>query len=358
MAKQIRYAENRFSARKSQLIDNESSLSLFLAVNLKRNFKVRMEYLVLAYYQFMQVDDPHGEVKRHKIFFKEKDVAGRIYLSEQGINGQMSGLEEDVLAYIHWLRSQPLYASIEFKIHRSPENVFPRMTVKYRKQLVAFDTPVDLQNRGAYVTPQEWKTMLEKGEYLMIDVRNDYESKVGHFKGAELPPCSTFREFPKYAETLLERYDPKQTKVMMYCTGGIRCEIYSAYLLQKGFEEVYQLHGGVIQYGLEEGNEHWEGELFVFDDRLTVTPQEAAGNAPVSFCLHCHAPCSTYLNCANMDCNELFLCCADCAKEHVGCCQTECENAPRLRAFRDGQVHKPFRKKHLEALADGLAAQA
>ena len=118
--------------------------------------------------------------------------------------------------------------------------------------------------------------MLEKKDEntLLLDVRNDYESAIGHFEGAERPPIKTFREFPDYAEALAKQKNPQKTKVMMYCTGGIRCEVYSALLKEKGFEEVYQLHGGVINYGHKMGNKHWKGKLFVFDDRLSVPISE------------------------------------------------------------------------------------
>lgn len=131
----------------------------------------------------------------------------------------------------------------------------------------------------------------------------------------------------------------------MYCTGGIRCELYSALLKEKGFEKVYQLNGGIINYGLEEGSKHWNGKLFVFDDRLSVPISEE--EAPViGKCHHCDAPTETYINCANMDCNELFLCCPDCLKEHKGACQTTCENAPRTRPYQEHSAHKPFRRSH------------
>jgi UPF0176 protein len=177
-----------------------------------------------------------------------------------------------------------------------------------------------------------------------LDVRNEYEWKVGRFEGAELPPCDTFREFAAYADALKEKSNPKDTPVMMYCTGGIRCELYSAVLKERGFEHVYQLDGGVIGYGLEEGNSHWQGKLFVFDDRLTVPINEEGETPVIGTCHHCKAPNETYYNCANTDCNNLFLCCKSCAIEHSGCCCTECKEAPRRRPFQAETAHKPFRK--------------
>jgi UPF0176 protein len=180
---------------------------------------------------------------------------------------------------------------------------------------------------------------------LLIDVRNDYEWEVGHFEGAELPQLETFREFPDYARSLMQAKDPKKTKVMMYCTGGIRCELYSALMKQVGFEQVFQLEGGIINYGLQEGKEHWRGKLFVFDDRLAV-PMEEGEEDVISHCLHCGIPSDVYHNCANMDCNKLFLSCPECAEKSVGCCSLACQDAPRLRAYVKGERPKPFRRQH------------
>ncbi|MCH9609669.1 MAG: hypothetical protein S4CHLAM45_00580 [Chlamydiales bacterium] len=305
-----------------------------------------MSHFALAYYYFTPIENPYREVKEHKRFFKERDVSGRIYISEEGINGQMSGSKEDCVAFMGWLRQK--YPKIQFKIHTIQEHIFPRMTVKTRKQLVAIDTPVALGQGGEHVTPKEWREMIESDEeYLMIDVRNDYEWKIGHFEGAELPPLAKFRDFPKYADGLKESHDPKKTKVMMYCTGGIRCELYSALLKERGFETVFQLEGGVIAYGQQEGSSHWKGKLFVFDDRLAIPIDEKEEAKPISSCDFCKAPSDTYYNCANMDCNTLFLCCEPCIEKQKGCCSEGCLTAPRLRPYLRKNGNRPFRKKHL-----------
>ena len=303
-------------------------------------------YYVLAYYQFSPIEDPHAEIKSHKDFFKSRDVKARIYINEDGINGQMSAAKQDALEYIDWMHSRPEFADMQIKIHGWHEQAFPKLTVKYRKQLAAIDKKVDFDKRGQYLSPKDWKERLEtRDENLMIDVRNDYEWKVGYFEGAELPECNTFREFNQYADDLSTKVDPKKTPVMMYCTGGIRCELYSAILKEKGFDEVYQLQGGVINYGLQEGSSHWNGKLFVFDDRLAV-PISDEETPVVGECHHCRKPSEDYYNCANMDCNELFLCCKECIKEFRGCCQGSCEDSPRVRPYELQNPHKPFRKRH------------
>lgn len=302
---------------------------------------------VLAYYYFTPLQDPHAEVARHHAFLQGKDICCRVYISEEGINGQMSASPEASLAYQEWMKSDPRFKDIVFKVHHHSEHAFPRATVKYRKQLVAMDEQVDMALTGEHVSPERWKQMLEQRDdnTLILDVRNDYEWEIGHFDGAELPELETFRAFPKYARQLKTERDPKETKVMMYCTGGIRCELFSAVLKQEGFENVFQLDGGVINYGLKEGHDKWRGKLFVFDDRLAV-PIDEKTEEVISQCSHCETPSDVYYNCANMDCNELFLACPACAEKMKGCCCEECMQAERLRPYEKKERPKPFRRSH------------
>jgi UPF0176 protein len=307
------------------------------------------KYFVLAYYIFTPIDDPHEEVRRHHAFLEGKDATGRIYISNEGINGQMSASAYEAELYMEWLRSDERFSQVEFKIHTHEENVFPRMTVKFRKQLVALDRAVDLSKRGTSVSPEEWKRLLEERDEntLILDVRNDYEWKIGHFEGSELPTLEQFRAFPAFAKKLKESRDPQKTHVMMCCTGGIRCELYSALLKEEGFELVTQLQGGIINYGLKVGSAHWLGKLFVFDDRMAVQISEKEPAETISCCHLCEVPSDTYYNCANMDCNELFLSCPECAEASQGCCSEACKGALRVRPFEPGEKPRPFRKKHL-----------
>lgn len=303
-------------------------------------------YFVLAYYIFTPIDDPQKTVREQRAFLEQLDATARIYVSEEGINGQLCAARNDALKYIDWMHSHAPYKDVEFKIHEWHEQAFPRLTVKYRKKLVARDRPVDMSLTGKHMSPEEWKATLEKEQdLLLLDVRNSYEWKVGRFKGAELPQCDTFREFETYAESLKEQHDPKTKKVMMYCTGGIRCEIYSAYLKQMGFDNVYQLQGGIIKYGLDQGSKHWQGKLFVFDDRLTV-PISKEPSEVIGKCHLCGTPSENYYNCASMDCNTLYLCCPDCVTAHKGCCSVACSQGSKLRPYQDQNPHKPFRRKH------------
>lgn len=306
------------------------------------------EYFVIAFYLFTSIADPHAEIAKHRAFFEERDVKSRIYISYEGINAQMSALKEHALEYIEWMRQDERFKDIDFKIHSYHEQVFPRTVVKFRKQLVALDHNANPHKGGEHISPAVWKEMLEKEKnILLLDVRNDYEWKIGRFAGAVKPELDMFRKFPEYVKELKEEYDLKNTKVMMYCTGGIRCELYSALMKDEGFENVYQLNGGVIRYGLEQGEDLWEGKLFVFDDRLAVPLKEDTKALPISGCHFCGQPSDVYHNCANMDCNTLFLSCPDCAEKMQGACQPSCQCAPRMRVFEKVARPKPFRRKHL-----------
>ncbi|MCB1113742.1 MAG: rhodanese-related sulfurtransferase [Chlamydiia bacterium] len=302
-----------------------------------------MNYYALAFYQIAPIESPESEVKLQKAFLKDKDAKARIYISEEGINGQMSLSKTDAKVYMDWMHSRELFKSIDFKLHEIDEHAFPKLTVKVRKQLVALDRPVDFSLIGEHISPAEFKSKLDKGNYTLLDVRNKYECEVGRFKGSIVPPSDTFREFDEWADELKTNLNPEKEEVLMCCTGGIRCEYFSALLKEKGFQNVKQLDGGIIGYGLKEGSKHWDGKLFVFDDRLTVPisnePTEVIGK-----CHKCHAPTELYYNCANMDCNHLFLSCHECIKESIGCCKDTCQTAPRVRAFDPNARHKPFRK--------------
>lgn len=302
------------------------------------------QYFVLAYYHFTKIGDPQQEVLKHKAFLQGRDMTCRIYISEQGINGQTSGIQQDAEEYMRWMHANPLFEQMIFKIHTHHENVFPKQIVKYRKQLVALDETIDLEQTGEHVPPEKWKEMLDdEEEKVVLDVRNDYEWAVGRFEGSECPPCETFRDFKTYTQELKAKVDPGTTPVMMYCTGGIRCELYSSLLRKEGFKKVYQLDGGIINYGLKQGSDHWLGKLFVFDDRLTV-PISDEQTPVIGYCHHCQVPNESYYNCANMDCNHLFLCCPECLKHYAGCCSPDCQTAPRVRPYHHQDAHKPFRK--------------
>ncbi|MCH9631350.1 MAG: hypothetical protein S4CHLAM37_13730 [Chlamydiia bacterium] len=306
-------------------------------------------YFVLAYYHFNEIKDPHAFIKAHKEYLQGKDAKGRIYINEEGVNGQMSIHEDQAEDYIKWLNAFEPLKDMDVKVHLFESHAFAKLTIKYREQLAALDSSVDMAQTGEHVAPNAWKQMLEAKDEntILVDVRNQYEWEVGHFDGALLPKLKTFRDFKEYVDELKKTYDTKKTKVMMYCTGGIRCEMYSCLMKDKGFDSVFQLDGGVIKYGLEEGSKHWKGKLFVFDDRMAVPISEETTEV-IAHCHDCGCPCEVYYNCANMDCNKLFISCEDCAKKLMGCCSAKCTHEPRVRTFTPSKHPKPFRKLPFE----------
>ncbi len=303
-------------------------------------------HVILAYYHLVSVADPRALMQQHfdyiAQFTGEAQLKGRIYVASQGINGTLSAPWKSACAYIRWLTSLPEFTGAEFKVQEHPDHVFERMIVKVKKELVAIGQDIPLELKGQTVSAAEWRAMLEtEKEALLLDIRNEYEWLLGHFENAIAPPCATFKEFKQFAKDLVEKIDVKNKKVMMYCTGGIRCEFFSALLREQGVENVYQLDGGIIKYGMEEKSAHWLGKLFVFDDRLSAPISDE--EAPViAKCHHCGQDAEQYYNCANMDCNNLFICCDTCLQSHKGCCQDSCAIGKRVRPYKHASA--PFRR--------------
>lgn len=309
-----------------------------------------MEYAVIAYYHFFEIENPEQEAKIHKEFLETINGRGRIYFASEGVNAQLALHRDSLDAYKEFLSRDPRFSGADIKVQYFDEPPFAKLTVKSREQLVALDKKVDLSKRAEYISPEDWAKVIEEQDEntIIIDVRNNYESEIGHFEGAIKPDLENFREFVELAENLKKSYDAKKTRILTYCTGGIRCELFTPLLKEQGFEEVYQLHGGVIKYGEKLGDKHWHGKLFVFDDRLAVPLDQAHEENRISHCCFCHQEADQYFNCANMDCNALFIACSDCIKEHQGCCGSECIEHGRVRTFDPDQRSRPFRKLSFE----------
>ena len=227
---------------------------------------------VCAMYRF--VDLPNYESIQAPLLkvMKDLDIKGTLLLASEGINGTVSGTQESVESLLAWLRDIQEFAEIDYKLSFDETQPFYRTKVKLKKEIVTMGIEGIDPKRvvGTYVKPRDWNSLISDPEVLLIDTRNDYEFEIGTFEGAINPVTDTFREFPKYVE---ENLDPeKHKKVAMFCTGGIRCEKSTAYLKEKGFDEVYHLEGGILKY-LEEVPEEetlWKGDCFVFDNRVAV----------------------------------------------------------------------------------------
>ncbi|MDR8394154.1 rhodanese-related sulfurtransferase [Aliifodinibius sp. S!AR15-10] len=299
-------------------------------------------YEVILYYKFTDIEDPESFCEQHKSFCKELGVKGRIYIGREGINGTLGGTPEQMQKYKEHLTAIEGFEGIDFKTDTIDFIPFAKLKCKTRDEIVALhEEDVDPAYGGKYLEPHEWKAVMESGEdYVMIDVRNDYESKIGHFEGAITPDVENFYDFPDW----LDQFDaPKDKKVLMYCTGGIRCEKFSVLMKEKGWEDVNQLHGGILRYANEEGGEHYKGKCFVFDDRLVV-PVNKDNLEPIARCEITGKPADSYINCANMECNKLFVCSKEGAIKMEGCCSEECRQSEFKRPFDPENAFRPFRK--------------
>lgn len=299
-------------------------------------------YEVILYYRFHEIGDPGEFCREHHRFCRKLGVKGRIYIGREGINGTLGGTPEQIRRYKEYLGSKEGFENIDYKTGTCDFIPFPRLTCKTREEIVSLHKEeVDPDEGGAYLEPREWKRTLETEEdYVLIDVRNDYESRIGHFEGALTPTVENFYDFPGWLEELSA---DKDRKVLMYCTGGIRCEKFSALMKRKGWNDVRQLRGGILRYAEEEGGEHFKGKCFVFDDRLVV-PVNEEDMEPIARCEITGKPADTYINCANMECNKLFVCSEEGARLMEGCCSEECRRNEYKRPFDPEDAFKPFRK--------------
>jgi UPF0176 protein len=263
-----------------------------------------MSYEVILYYKFAAIENPEIFCRGHKAFLQELGVKGRVYIGSEGLNGTIGGTPEQMEKYRQYVWSLEGFEDTEFKAEESDVIPFPRLTCKVREEIVSIHMDgLDPEDGGRHMSPSEWREMMESGEdYVMIDVRNDYESEVGHFEGAIKPQVENFYDFPQWLD---EAGIPKEKKVLMYCTGGIRCEKFSVLMKKKGWDDVNQLHGGILNYAKEEGGKHFKGKCFVFDDRLVV-PVNKGDLQPIARCEITGKPADSFINCANMECNKLF----------------------------------------------------
>ncbi len=259
-------------------------------------------------------------------------VLGRIYIAQEGINAQISVPEPNWNRFLEYLNSSKSFNGVDLKIAIEDDGKsFYKLIVRTRTKIVADgldDNAFDVTNVGRHLSAKEFNEAMSLPETIVVDMRNHYESEVGHFKNAILPDADTFRQELPIVLDLLK--DQKDKKVLLYCTGGIRCEKASAFFRHHGFEDVNQLNGGIIHYARqikEEGLESkFIGKNFVFDDRLG----ERITNEVISVCHQCGNSCDRHVNCANEACHLLFIQCESCAKEMMDCCTPACKEIASL----------------------------
>jgi len=250
--------------------------------------------LIAAFYKFVEWDNLKRKKSDLERLCLKNNIVGTILLANEGINGTIAGSEGSVLAVIEGLKNDPLLTDIEPKFSKAEGAVFKRMKVRLKKEIVSMGmesiSPANL--KGKTVQANDWNKLISNPETLVIDTRNKYECAIGTFKGSLDPKTKSFREFPEWSKNNLEAIMEKEgkTKVAMFCTGGIRCEKASSLLLKEGIEEVYQLDGGILKYleNISPDQSLWEGECFVFDERVSIQHGLVEGN--FSMCHACRMP--------------------------------------------------------------------
>lgn len=291
-------------------------------------------YQTLLYYCYSPIENAEEFAENHLAFCKFLGLVGRIIVADEGLNGTVSGTSEACKAYMDAVHADPRFAKTDFKVDEVDEPSFVKMHCRYKPEIVhsGLRNPKIIdptKKTGVHLEPKEFLEMKDRDDVVVLDVRSDYEHKVGHFKNAVRLDIENFREFP---EKINELAKYKGKKILTYCTGGIKCEKASALLLHEGFDEVYQLHGGIIKYGKEAGGKDFEGKCYVFDNRVAVDVN-TVNPSVVSTCLNCGAQTTKMINCANPECNEHFTQCDDCGWKMDGCCSEACKAHPRKRTF-------------------------
>ena len=311
------------------------------------------ERKTISFYRYVIIDSPFELRDELYESWKDLGVLGRIYLAHEGVNAQLSIPEFNFEEFVKLVHANSFFTDMPFKIAVEDDgNSFFKLTIKVRKQIVSDGLPIDeydVTNVGQHLDAKSWNNALEKGA-TVVDMRNHYESEIGKFKGAICPDVETFKEELPEVKKMLEGKEDEQ--ILLYCTGGIRCEKTSAYLKHHGFQDVNQLHGGIIDYARQLDkdvtlNNNFVGKNFVFDERRG----ERISDDVISSCHQCGEPFDTHVNCWNVNCNLLFLQCDYCKKKYENCCSVECIEIVNLpideqKKLRKGTDNKKMYYSH------------
>ncbi|MFA7314310.1 MAG: rhodanese-related sulfurtransferase [Candidatus Magasanikbacteria bacterium] len=301
----------------------------------------------LSFYRYVHIVE--SEKMRDELYraWSVMGVLGRIYIAKEGINSQLSVPTINFEMFRNYIDSFQEFKNVPFKIAVEDDGKsFYKLTIKVRHKIVADglnDDAYDTSNVGNHLTAEEWNRQMEKENTVVVDMRNYYESNIGHFEGALLPDVDTFRDELQFVKEELK--DKKDKKILLYCTGGIRCEKASAFLKSEGFKDVNQLYGGVIDYTRQCKQENlsnkFKGKNFVFDERMA----EKIGNEILTVCQQCEEVCDTYHNCANTVCHVLFIQCFKCTEKYSGACSEECQMVVNLPEKDRKEIQNGWMKK-------------
>lgn len=284
-------------------------------------------YRILLYYKYVHIENHEEFAAEHLAFCKEIGLKGRILVAEEGINGTVSGTVEQTQLYMDTMHKDARFQDLEFKVDEADAHAFKKMFVRPRKEIVTFRLEDDVNPNevtGKRLEPKEWFEAIQSDDVIIVDARNDYEFDIGHFRNAIRPDVESFREFPEWVRKNLSEF--KDKKILTYCTGGIRCEKFSGFLLKEGFQDVSQLHGGIVKYGKDPDTQgrYFDGKCYVFDERIAVKVNNTNEDVVVGRCRHCGVPTDRYINCELQSCHRQHLTCHECEEKYMGYCSDEC----------------------------------
>lgn len=292
---------------------------------------------IILYYKFTPIENPELVRLWQRALCEKLNLKGRILISKHGINGTLGGDINDLKTYIKESKEFPGFKGTEYKWSNGGREDFPKLRVKVRPELVAFGVPDEVKvdergivGGGKHLKPEEVNKLVEeRSDVIFFDGRNAYEAAVGKFEDAIVPEVRTSHDFVREIED--PKYDTiKDKPIVTYCTGGIRCEILSALMKNRGFKEVYQIDGGIVKYGEKFKDDGlWEGSLYIFDDRMGLKFSDKAKD--IGICIHCKSTTSNYENCANKACNDLVLICENC-RTTKDTCSSKCASVVKQLA--------------------------
>ena len=316
-------------------------------IELKKSLKSEsFDRITCSFYKYCFIDNP--ENLRNVLYSDliDQNILGRIYVSKEGINAQISIPEHNVVGFKSYIHSIDIFSDIKFKHAVEEGTSFLKLKILVRDEIVAYKLPqesYDMNKTGVHLKPVDFNRSIKEKDSIVVDMRNYYESEVGRFKDAIIPDAHFSKELLPTVAKVLEGKEDK--KVHLYCTGGIRCEKASSYLIKKGFKEVYQLEGGIIQYthDIKENDLKSEfiGKNFVFDDRMG----ERVTNDIIGKCHQCRASSDDHKNCKNDACHLLFIQCDKCAEKYNDCCSTACIEFLELDLETQKKLRKDKNKK-------------
>ncbi|WP_285767720.1 rhodanese-related sulfurtransferase [Peribacillus sp. SI8-4] len=316
-------------------------------------------YRVLLYYLYVPIENHEEFAAEHLAACKVLELKGRILVAAEGINGTVSGTVEQTNQYMDMMKSDARFADIVFKIDEADGHAFKKMHVRPRNELVTLRLEDDInpnQTTGRYLSPKEFFEQMQAEDTIILDARNDYEYDLGHFRGAIKPDITNFRELPDWVRENKQMFEGK--KILTYCTGGIRCEKFSGWLVEEGFEDVGQLHGGIATYGKdpEVQGDLWDGQMYVFDERIAV-PINQKEHVIVGRDIYSGEPCERYVNCANPECNKKILCSEENEHKHMRSCSHECRVHPRNRYIVEHDLSEEEVAERLQRIENSLASK-